>query len=70
MTRPGTFLQRIRSKLLGNRKEFQPDLPLPIISTPDGVSNLLELSGIVYTSILNPEELGGFSYSVLLGFQE
>jgi glycosyltransferase involved in cell wall biosynthesis len=56
MTRPGTFLQRIRSKLLGNRKEFQPDLPLPIISTPDGVSNLLELSGIVYTSILNPKD--------------
>ena len=56
MTRPHTFLQRVRAKLLGKRKESQPALPSPIISTPDEVSNLLELNGIVYTSILNPKD--------------
>lgn len=56
MARPSTFAQRIQSKLLGHRKIPHKDSPLPPNFAPDDVTTLLELSGVVYTSILNPKD--------------
>jgi len=56
MKRPDTFSRKIRAKLLGGKKRSHHNLRPSISSVPDKAINLLELNGVVYTSILNPKD--------------